>query len=362
MATHGATTSTIECPGCGLSLPGSFQYCDNCGLYLRDGTPPPAAPVGPTPDWVSSTWSPGRCPSCGGAAFSVEGFCDGCGQRRPTSMERSAFDLGIVAGSTDIGHRHQRNEDAMAIGTLPGVALAIVCDGVSSSSRGDAASHAAVDTAMPALRSAIADGIPAARALQAAAVAARSAVAAVSGPDNGNPPSCTYVAAVVTAEAITVGWIGDSRAYWIPDRTSADATPDAVRMPPACLTTDDSLAAELISTGVPPAEAHANPQAGALVRWIGVDADELPAKTVTIAPRHPGRLVVCSDGLSRYRPGPAELAADILADRPLPTAQQLVRLALEAGGVDNITVVVVPFPPESPTSGGHPAQPPAQQP
>ncbi len=362
MATHGATTSTIQCPRCGLSLPGSFQYCDNCGLHLLDGAAQPAAPARPAPDWVSSTWSPEHCPACGGTDFSAEGFCDGCGQRRPTSMERSAFDLGTVAGSTDIGHRHQRNEDAMAIGTLPGVALAIVCDGVSSSSRGDAASHAAVDAAMPTLRSAIADGMTPSRALQAAAAAARSAVVAVSGPDNGNPPSCTYVAAVVTAQAVTIGWIGDSRAYWIPDGTPEGAAPDPERMPPACLTTDDSLAAELISTGVPPAEAHANPQAGALVRWIGVDADDRPAKTVTIAPRHPGRLVVCSDGLSRYRPGPAELAADTPTDRPLPTAQQLVRLALDAGGVDNVTVVVVPFPPGSPTGARYTAQPPAQQP
>jgi serine/threonine protein phosphatase PrpC len=54
---------------------------------------------------------------------------------------------------------------------------------------------------------------------------------------------------------------------------------------------------------------------------------------------------VCSDGLFRYRPEAAELAASTPDRAALATAQALVRLALDAGGQDNVTVAVLPFPP-----------------
>ncbi|MGA8114187.1 MAG: hypothetical protein WCA46_11040, partial [Actinocatenispora sp.] len=190
-----------------------------------------------------------------------------------------------------------------------------------------------------ALRAAVAAGTRAEQAIGLAADAARAAVITTSGADS-NPPSCTFVSAVVTESTITVGWIGDSRAYWLPTGGQ-----------PICLTTDDSLAVELIASGMPPAEAHANPQAGALVRWLGVDADDGPPKTLTLAPDGSGQLVVCSDGLSRYRSAPADLAGSISRDTPMATAQQLVQLALDEGGVDNITVVLVPFPPAAPEGG-----------
>lgn len=334
-------TGTTGCPACGAEAPASFRYCESCGAALRGDAPP--APTPPQPvGWASSTLAPDRCPACNGGTFAAEGFCDSCGQRRPTALPRTALDLGLLAGATDLGNRHQRNEDAMAIGTLPGTALAIVCDGVSSSVRGDAASHAAVDAAMPVLRDALASGVSADGALTAAVRAARGAVLDNSGPVSQNPPSCTFVAAVVTGSAITVGWVGDSRAYWLPHSGE-----------PAQLTTDDSLAAELMASGTAPAEAYAHPQSGALVRWLGVDADDGPPKITVLQPDRPGRLVVCSDGLSRYRSAAAALAADTPQLPPLATAQHLVALALQAGGVDNITAVVVPYPPIQ-TAGGQP--------
>jgi len=329
---------TVRCPHCGASAPASFRYCESCGTPLRQDVPPAPTPTNPqSVGWQSSTLVPQKCPSCGATEFTDEGYCEGCGQRRPTALLRTALDLGLLAGATDLGRRHQRNEDAMAIGTLPGTAIAIVCDGVSSSVRGDIASHAAVDAAMPALRDALAAGQPAEAATEAAVRAARQAVLANSGPPSDNPPSCTYVSAVVTGTSITVGWVGDSRAYWLPHSGE-----------PAQITTDDSLAAELIAAGTPMAEALANPHAAALVRWLGVDADDGPPKLVSFHPNGPGRLIVCSDGLSRYRPKPAALAADTPPLPPLPAAQHLVQLSLDAGGADNVTVVVVPFPPTQP--------------
>ena len=333
MVGNPAITQTMGCPACGAPASAGFRFCAACGTPLT-GAPAPA------PGWVSSSAAPQRCDGCGHTGFTPDGYCTQCGQRGPTGPDHSEFDLGLLAGVTDIGHRHERNEDAFALGTLPGAALAVVCDGVSSSSRGDAAAHAAVDAALPVLATALSEGAHPERAIARAVGAAREAVAVVAGPDQGNPPSCTFVAGVVTAGQITVGWVGDSRAYWLPERGV-----------PRCVTVDDSLANALIASGMAPDEAHAQPHSGALVRWLGIDADDGPPKVFTFAPEVAGRLIVCSDGLSRYRTAADALAASTPPGPPLAVARSLTQLALDAGGVDNIPVVDMPFPPPAPAEG-----------
>jgi len=69
-------------------------------------------------------------------------------------------------------------------------------------------------------------------------------------------------------------------------------------------------------------------------------------------PTHPGRVVVCSDGLWNYTPAAHELAAltESAPDRAssIDVAQRLTRAALAAGGHDNITVAVVSIDPDVP--------------
>jgi serine/threonine protein phosphatase PrpC len=190
-----------------------------------------------------------------------------------------------------------------------------------------------VKAATPVLLAELAGGPEA--ALAAATRAAQVAAALAAGAEPGpNPPSCTFVSAVVGPDAVTVGWVGDSRAYWLPEDGE-----------PACLTTDDSLAGQLAAAGVPVAEA---PQAGpatALVRWLGADAGDTTPHVVTFAPDGPGRVLVCSDGLFRYRPAAADLAEVTPAKSPLDTARELVTFALDEGGHDNVTVIVLSYPP-----------------
>jgi PPM family protein phosphatase len=88
------------------------------------------------------------------------------------------------------------------------------------------------------------------------------------------------------------------------------------------------------------------PSAGALIRWLGADATDTEPHTSTFVPPGPGRVIVCSDGLYRYVPQPDQLAGATLAGTPIDVASALVRLALHAGGQDNVTVVVLPYPPE----------------
>ncbi|HEY2672349.1 MAG TPA: protein phosphatase 2C domain-containing protein [Rugosimonospora sp.] len=329
-AVHGT-----ECPSCGARVGEKDHFCEACGSGLFSGAAPAPAAVRPRPRWLTSTGAPTECGGCGGTAFGPEGYCDTCGQRRPAGRDRSELDLGVLAAVSDIGHRHRHNEDAVAVGVLPGVGAAVVCDGVSSSTRPDTASYPAVDAAAETLLHALAGGDAPEPALEAAARAAQAAAALAAGAEPGNnPPSCTFVAGVVTADSVSVGWVGDSRAYWLPDRGAE----------PAVLTTDDSLAGQLAAAGVPVAQASQGAHAGALVRWLGADAGDPTPHLVTIRPDGPGRLLVCSDGLFRYRPEPAELAAATPAGTPIDVARCLVQLALDAGGQDNVTVAVLPYP------------------
>ncbi|WP_279579432.1 PP2C family protein-serine/threonine phosphatase [Fodinicola feengrottensis] len=153
-------------------------------------------------------------------------------------------------------------------------------------------------------------------------------------------PSCTYVSAVVTASEVTVGWLGDSRAYWIGD----DLTEQQ-------LTVDDTVVSLLVAAGVSAEQAMADPNAHALARWVGADAEDRQPQVRTFQPDGPGAVVLCSDGLWNYRPALDGLATAVRAGpgtagtRPAAeTAQALTALALESGGHDNVTVVVVPVP------------------
>ncbi len=241
-----------------------------------------------------------------------------------------------MAGVTDVGRRHHRNEDALGIGVLNSATLTVVCDGVSSSSRPDAAAQAAARAATRTLLDALADGVDPETASTTAARAAQVAATLVAGLQPGsNPPSCTFVCATVTAQGVTIGWVGDSRAYWLPDSGGE----------PACLTVDDSLAGRLAAAGIDAPDIAYHPQGTALVRWLGADARDTAPHLRTFVPPGSGRILVCSDGLSRYRPVVADLAAAAPAGRPLATARHLVQLALDEGGDDNVTVAVLHYPP-----------------
>jgi serine/threonine protein phosphatase PrpC len=327
------------CPSCGTPVSAEdARFCEACGHELA--APAPAQPAKidgvEAGRWLSSAGPPSACANCGGTTFDDD-YCQDCGQRRSAGLDHRELDLGLVAGVTDRGLRHHRNEDAMGLATGPGVVLGLVCDGVSSSTRPDMASHAAVEAATPVMLTGMIEGADPPAAITAAARAAQAAATLAAGGDPGpNPPACTFVCAVVTADAVTVGWVGDSRAYWLPDQGE-----------PACLTQDDSLAGQLAASGVDVAQIPQGGAATALMRWLGADATDTDPRLATFTPAGPGRVLVCSDGVFRYRPIAADLAAVAPAKSPLDTARDLVTFAVEQGGHDNITAILLPYPPEA---------------
>jgi serine/threonine protein phosphatase PrpC len=255
--------------------------------------------------------------------------------------DHQELELGGLAGVTDRGLRHQRNEDAMALATAATaggpVMIMVVCDGVSTADRPDEASLAAARAAAEELLAAIQAGTSRPEASVRAAAAAREAVAALAG--GGESPAATFVSAVVAGGTITVCWLGDSRAYWLDAGDEGSAR---------LLTRDDSLAEEMVALGLmPEAEALTSPQAHVVTRWIGPDADALVPHVTEFSPPGPGVLMLCSDGLWNYAPDAGTLAGlampGALAD-PLAAAAGLVEFALDAGGMDNITVALAPYP------------------
>ncbi len=82
--------------------------------------------------------------------------------------------------------------------------------------------------------------------------------------------------------------------------------------------------------------------------WLGADLPDPLAHLEQFTPTGPGVLLVASDGLWNYRQEAAELAAMVMPaalERPLDAAADLVKFAIDSGGLDNITVVLMPFPP-----------------
>lgn len=287
----------------------------------------------------------------------ADGYCSQCGLRRPASHdhEEREIDSGL-AGVTDRGLRHHRNEDAQALARgVEGGAVLVVCDGVSTTQRPDDASQAAADVALATLLAAPAAADPAAleEATRTAVAAAQDAVLAI--PYDGTlvslgPPSCTIVTAVVRPGGVTVGWVGDSRAY----RVHADGAVTA-------LSVDHSWAAEQVASGVmSEPDAQQDPRAHVITRWLGADAPKLDTPVVTAGLDPGDRVLLCTDGLWNYTDTPGALAKLIAQQAAgagaADLARTLVAYARYCGGHDNITVAICdPLPPTaSPTLSAPP--------
>ena len=316
----------LACVACSAPLDQGDRFCEQCGARLSEEEPPGIG-----------------CHACGAAAEAIDadGYCEVCGVRARVAT-RVELDLTIAAAISDQGLMHRRNEDAFRLDVVPerGVAV-VVCDGISSASASDVAAGSAAKAAGEVLAAAIAEpSLDSRQAILDAVSAARDAVGQVMWTTRADRalPSCTLVSALYSGGEIFVGWIGDSRAYWI----GIDGSQQ--------LTVDDSWAEEQVEAGLLTREQAAqDPRFHAITNWVGVDAPDRPPRIVTFRPRYRGRLIVCTDGLWNYAPTAAELSALIDAlpaeAAPAAIARSLTDTALARGGHDNITVAVVDIDP-----------------
>ncbi|UYQ62163.1 PP2C family serine/threonine-protein phosphatase [Streptomyces peucetius] len=339
---------------------GDFELAAPAPAPTAAPAPAPAPASAPADPRTAAATGPAAAPTaaklcvaCRAGRVDTDGYCENCGHAQPRERDHMEEELGPVAAVSDRGLRHHRNEDAFAVSStaLPDgspAVVAVVCDGVSSATRPDEASAAAASAANELLLEVLPRGTHPQQAMHEAIVAASEAVNALAEePEHGpgdephrhqNAPACTIVGAVAAGGLLIVGWVGDSRAYWVPDDRSG---------PPARLTEDDSWAAQMVAAGLMnEAEAYADERAHAITGWLGADAYELEPHTAAFKPDRSGVVVVCTDGLWNYAEAAEEMARAIPADaseRPLHSAQMLVGHALDGGGHDNVTVAVLPF-------------------
>jgi serine/threonine protein phosphatase PrpC len=290
---------------------------------------------------MSTTLS--HCPNCQAPLQDGDQFCEQCGARVADQApagenDRIELDLGVAAAVSDRGKVHRRNEDSFHVEVADerGVAV-VVCDGTSTASAGNTAARDAAKAAGAVLSDALEQSDrDATTAMTDAIKAAGGAVQEVewtTRTDRVNP-SCTLVSALQRGNEVVIGWVGDSRAYWI----DAEETRQ--------LTVDDSLGQEGIERGMlTPQQAAASPVFHAITHWVGPDSPQRPPRLISIIADRPGRLLLCTDGLWNYVSTVPELT-DLLAElpeeaSPLSVARALTDAALARGGEDNITVAVI---------------------
>jgi protein phosphatase len=235
----------------------------------------------------------------------------------------------VTGAATDVGRVRDGNEDAYLVDDAIG--LVAVADGIGGHRAGEVASA----TAIEALRAAITSG----RTLREAIEDANTAVFSKAQTDiNLRGMGTTLTAGTLVAgNTVLLGHVGDSRAYLLRDGELRQVT------------VDHSLVEELVQEGKLTAdEAAVHPQRSIITRSIGtdpvVDVDVYP---VELAPGD--RLVLCSDGLTDMVHTEDIGAIVRREDDPTRAASALVDAANQAGGVDNITVVVVAVTDEAPT-------------
>jgi protein phosphatase len=231
--------------------------------------------------------------------------------------------VGRAAGVTDTGRRRLRNEDAFVCEPP----LFAVADGMGGARAGETAARLAA--AVLEESSGLAAGED---ALVALIVEANRRIweHALADPAKAGMGT-TVTAALVDSQtgAVVIGHVGDSRAYRMRNGALEQ------------LTTDHSLVAELVSSGVlTPEEAERHPQRSAITRALGTEPTvEVEAFTVA---GDPGDLfLICSDGLPTMVSDEGVAQAILSADGdPAAAAEALVAAANARGGEDNITVVL----------------------
>jgi serine/threonine protein phosphatase PrpC len=334
-----------DCASCADERAAGASFCEACGRPVK-------AASGTVPE-PSATAPASTCPACATVgAVAADGYCTNCGILAARPRDHLELTVGGAVAVTDRGRRHHRNEDAVWLAARGAEVDVVVCDGVSSSFDPDVASAAATETAGRLLAKAGSDPAEIAAAIMAAG-ADVAALAGVGDPRRASSnPACTIVSACVRGSVINFGWVGDSRAYWVP----ADG-------PAVQLTEDDSWAAAAVRGGMDPQEASSHRKAHAITAWLGADAGDVEPRTGQFIPAGTGHLLLCSDGLWNYLTDHGRLADTVrthlaagTADpQPLlAAARSLTAFANEAGGSDNITVALTPVAPAS--DGGHTAQ------
>ena len=233
----------------------------------------------------------------------------------------------VFAAATDVGRMRKNNEDSY----LSSKPVAAVADGMGGHSAGEVASAIAIEE-LAALR----DRGPwenetaATDDLKQAILRANRRIREMAASDRKlNGMGTTLVALLEDGDMVHVANVGDSRGYLLRQGELSQVT------------VDHSLVQELVDDGrLSPEDAERHPQRSVITRALGIDP-EVEFDLFTYKLQVGDRLLLCSDGLSDVVE-PTQIRNVLLRVRsPQKAARQLVTVANEQGGPDNITVIVV---------------------
>ncbi|MFD2116911.1 Stp1/IreP family PP2C-type Ser/Thr phosphatase [Paenibacillus yanchengensis] len=242
----------------------------------------------------------------------------------------------ILTNRSNVGRvRHVNEDNAWTEKWSDTVALAIVADGMGGHLAGDVASQLAVQAFSKIMQESIhhpSITVDEGKMLmrQAITEANRQIYQLASSDERYYQMGTTIVAAIVCNNEIIIGHVGDSRAYLFSKETITS------------LTSDHTLVNELVKSGqLTEEEAAVHKRRNILSRAVGtdefveIDIQSFPWSTNDI-------LLLCSDGLTNMV-SEAEMQQTIAAHHLSldEKANEFIRLALTAGGDDNITVALI---------------------
>src|SRR5262250_1423237 len=242
-------------------------------------------------------------------------------------------------GITDVGRKRKHNEDAYALDPAEG--FFVVADGMGGHAAGEVAAKITVET--------IGEFIAATRQKEEAtwpfkynhelhfnsnrlAVAIEKAnervMAAVAAQPWLKGMGTTVVAGLLNEKILSLAHVGDSRAYLLRDKQLS------------CLTDDHSWVHEQVAAGIlTEEEAKSHPLKNVVTRALGGGPSVSPdLREMVFSPGD--RFLFCSDGLTTLLSDEEIRDAVAAQEDPQTLCNELVELANEKGGVDNITVVV----------------------
>lgn len=236
-----------------------------------------------------------------------------------------------ILGETHIGLVRETNQDAYNAGQFDsGVAWAVVCDGMGGVSGGQVASAICVEKVSEAIKRGYRNNmnVSSAKNLLISAISAANSAVFSEAQENYELKGMgtTVVAVLVLGSVAVIAHVGDSRAYILNDAIKP-------------VTKDHSFVQLLVDTGkITEDEAKVHPDRNVITRAVGIEhVVDVEIDIVDIYDKD--KLLICTDGLNGYVED-----ADILKtvnEYGDSSAEKLVETANNAGGRDNVTVVIL---------------------
>lgn len=238
-----------------------------------------------------------------------------------------------ITASTDAGMRHDKNQDCYKAGRLSDDSYwMVLCDGMGGVSSGGEASFIAVNCLEQAISDALLDlqNEQSVKEFMLGAVARCNRLIHDLSADEGNSLTMgtTVVMAIVRNGIAQIVHAGDSRAYRLTKRSIEQ------------LTIDHSVVQELLESGkITEQQARNHPNKNIITSALGVDSEIRIDYNETKLVKG-DVLLLCTDGLSNMMED-SEIVNVVKSTEFYRTAENLVKRAVDLGGFDNVTAIVL---------------------